>query len=68
MSSTNSNTVSVPVKVPATMQPTNESISLIEWAAHQQAQWQRVADSIDNQSWLAEHGYSDVSPDEIFAA
>lgn len=68
MYNNNSNTVSVPVQAPATMQPSNESMSLIEWAAHQQAIWQAAADSPASKEWLVATRYADVDPDEVFSA
>lgn len=64
----NTTTVSAKVQEPVTSRPTNESLSLIEWAQHTQAIWRKVAESISNQAWLAQHGFGDVSSDELFAS
>jgi len=42
--------------------------TMIYLAEQKQRQRRLVADSIDHQAWLAEHGLDGVSPDEIFAA
>lgn len=42
--------------------------TMIHLGEQKQRQRRLVADSIDHQLWLAEHGLDGVSPDEIFAA
>jgi len=64
---TNLTTASVKIQPSATMKPTNESISLLEWAAHQQAKRQQVDNRISDRLFLWSRGYEDVTPAEVFA-
>ena len=58
--------VSIKIQAPAPSQPSNKSISLIEWAAHQQAQRRKVDSKASDKAFLVARGY-DVMPSEIFA-
>lgn len=42
--------------------------TMIHLAEQKQKRQARIANDIDHQVWLAEHGLDGVSPDEIFAA
>ena len=58
--------VSIKIQTPVTVRPSNESISLLEWAAHQQAQRRKVDSKASDKAFLVARGY-DVMPSEIFA-
>ena len=64
---TNLTTASIKIQAPATMKQTNESVSLIEWAAHQQGKRQQVDNRVSDRLFLWSHGYEDVTPGELFA-
>lgn len=64
---TNLTTATVKIQTPATMKPSNESVSLIEWAAHQQGKRQQVDNRVSDRLFLWSRGYEDVTPAEVFA-
>ena len=67
LSSRNFTTVAVKIQAPVLMKPSNESTSLIEWSAHQQAKRQQVDNRVSDRLFLWSHGYEDVTPGELFA-
>jgi len=63
----NTTTANVKIQTPATMQPSNQSLSLIEWTAHQQAKRRTVDNRLGDRLFLWSRGYEDVTPSEVFA-